>query len=451
MIKFATSIRLGVVKKETVSPAYNGLKAYMQFVVNKLYYRRYFSLDRKNIPPEGTSFLIVSNHQNCLNDAFGIFFAFPDRRIRFIARADVFSIHPLVTRLLHRAGVMPAYRMQYQGEEALPKNEQTFQETEENLLSGHPVLLFPEAGHQPRRWLGTFAFGYTRMAFAAAEQSGFRKEVFILPACNHYSDYFAFRSDMLVRFGKPVSIQPYYELYKTKPRTAQREVNKLVREQIREMMLDIRDLEHYDDIDFLRQSSFGVRFSRSAGLDSRSLPQKLEADKELVSLLEQKKVSYGTVRELREKLENLGLEEGQLENPPSLLRTAMEALLLLSTLPLAIVGLWPYLFVRLIPKHFTRKLQDPMLYGSYAMVVLILGLPMAFLLTVALEWPFVGAWALLHACLLPLLFVFEVYWLSLGRRTLRDFRFHHAGRRTVRDLKEQRNLTFERIRKELDI
>lgn len=440
-----------IVKEKTAGPLYKGLKSYLQFVFNNLYYRRFHCIGRENVPSDGASFLIVSNHQNCLNDAFGILFAFPHRRIRFIARADVFGIHPLVNRFLQWAGVMPAYRMQYQGEEALPNNLQTFQDTEEHLLNGHPVLLFPEAGHQSRRWLGSFAFGYTRMAFEAAEQSGFQKEIFILPTCNHYSNYFAFRSDMLVRIGTPVSIQPFYELYRTKPRTAQREVNKLVREQIQGMMLDIRDLDHYAEIDFLRESSFGSNFARQHKLDPHKLPEKLEADRMLVSLLEEKGISCGEITPLREALENLGLKESQLENPPSPLRTAGEALLLLLTLPLGIIGLWPAAFTWLIPRYFTRKLQDPMLLGSFALVVLVLSLPIGFVLTLAAEWPFLGAWALLHGCLLPLLFVFEVYWVRLWMRTLQDFRFLKAGSRMARDLRELRRKAFERIKNELEI
>ena len=36
-------------------------------------------------------------------------------------------------------------------------------------------------------------------------------------------------------------------------------MNELVRKQIEDMMLDIRDLEHYDDIDWLRQSEVNVQ------------------------------------------------------------------------------------------------------------------------------------------------------------------------------------------------
>ena len=92
------------------------------------------------------------------------------------------------------------------------------------------------------------------------------------------------RNRMLVKFGTPISLQPYYELYKTKPRTAQREVNKLVREQISGLMLDIRDLDNYDAIDFIR-TTYGIDYAKKNGVDPDDLPNRLLSDKELVAKL----------------------------------------------------------------------------------------------------------------------------------------------------------------------
>ena len=166
------------------------------------------------------------NHQNALNDAMGVLFAINDRKPHFIARADVFDIHPLFKKFLLWIGLLPAFRMQYKGGTALEKNASTFELSEQSLIDGDVVLIFPESGHQTIHWLGYFSLGYTRMAFQAAEKTNFEKEIFILPAINHYSKYNGLKNDMLVRFGKPVSIKPWYELHKTKPRTAERLLGK---------------------------------------------------------------------------------------------------------------------------------------------------------------------------------------------------------------------------------
>ena len=427
-------------EKEKRTFSYRLVKGYFRYIINGLYYRKFYSIDADHIPEEGHPVLIVSNHQFCLNDALGVLLAVNDRKMHFIARANAFDIHPLFAKFMLWAGVLPAFRMMHEGEDALDNNKGTFQLTEQNLLAGRSILLYPEAGHQTRRWLGTFAYGYTRMAFEAAEKSNFEQEIFILPSCNHYSHYFGMRNDMLIRFGTPISIKPWYEMYKTKPRTAWREVNRLVREQIRSMMLDIQDLENYDEIDFLRQSQFGKDFARSLGKNPDVLPEKLEADRELVARLASKQVSFEDVRELREAMESHGLTDREFRHHPWPIG---KLLLLTLLLPLAIIGVWPALPTWFISEHFSNKMEDRMFQGSFLLAIFcLLMLPLSTLITLAAEWPFIGAWALLHAALLPILCVFEWNWFQLLQKAIRELRYRRHGA-AIRPFRER---VFKRIK-----
>lgn len=402
-------------------------KLYFRIAINGIFYRRYYCLGKENIPAEGTPVLVAMNHQNCLNDALGVFFAKNDRKFHFIARADAFDIHPLLTRFMQYAGVLPAYRLDYQGEEALADNNKTFEEAEQCLLDGHTVLIFPEAGHQYKHWLGTFSYGYTRLAFQAAEKSGFQREIFILPAANHYSAYTGLRNRMLVRFGTPVSLQPYYELYKEKPRTAQREVNRLVRAQIEAMMLDIQDLDHYADIDFAR--TLLPRPNR--------LPEQLEADQALVHRLEG--FDFTAVGAYRQALENDRLQDSQFTDRPNWGFVVADMLLLLLLLPLAILALWPSLLCWYLPKYFSDRLGDVMLQSSFhvGLNVLVL-LPLSFCLTWLVTGLCAGCWiGLAHALLIGPLCIFEWYYAKLLRDVWRDIRFLRKDTTSLAALREQ--------------
>jgi hypothetical protein len=432
--------------KEKITLGYKLVKAYFRLMINGLYYRRYYSVDVDNIPADGTPLVVVSDHQFCLNDALGVLLAVNDRKMRFIARADAFTINPLFTKFILWVGLRPAFRMMHQGEEQLGRNQETFQLTEKDLLAGHAVTLYPEAGHQTRRWLGFFSSAYLRMAFDAASQTDFEKEIFVLPSCNHYSKYNGLRNDMLVRFGKPISLKPYYELYQTHPRTACREVNEQVKARILELMLDIRDLEHYDEIDYVRESKFGWDFARSLGKNPDVLPEKLEADKELVDRIGVRGIPFEEVREVRETMQSLGLEDRQFEKKPSLALVVGEVLLLLLTLPLAVVAIWPSLLCWYIPLHFSHKMEDDMFEGTFLLPIdVLLILPLSILLTVLVEWHWLGAWSLLHGFALPLLCIFEWYWTRLALRLRADFRYLKAGKR-ARTLKELRQQLFTKLK-----
>ena len=391
-------------------------KAYLRFFYDKIYYKKTYKVNSEAIPKNGTPLLIVSNHQNCLNDPLGLVFSFNDRKPHVITRADVFAVSSVADKFLRSIGLLPAFRLDYDGEESLGKNVATFQVSEKALIDGKTIIMYPEAGHQDKHWLGTFSLGYTKMAFEAAEMAKFEKDVQILPTCNHYSHYFGLRNRMLVKFGTPISIQPYYKLYKTKPRTAQREVNKLVREQISSMMLDIRDLENYEVIDFIR-TTYGEDYAQKKGVNPDNLPERLLTDQDLVAKLDEaKKLDekglnelYQNVRILRQGIEELGITDNHLKMVVDPITLGFKLMLLLILLPLWIFSWWPSMPVYWIPKSiFKVKMKDPMFEGTllYGSAVLFT-LPVFSLITLLVVGRTMG-WlsAIVYVALFPLLMLF---------------------------------------------
>ena len=420
--------------KEIEQPGclYHLFKAYVRFLHDKIYYKETYVVNPEAVPAEGTPCLIVSNHQNCMNDPLGLVTSFHDRKLHVITRADVFMVSPVADKFLRAIGLLPAFRLDYEGEGALGKNAETFRASEQALIDGKTLLMYPEAGHQDKRWLGTFSFGYTKMAFEAAELGNFEKEVFILPACNHYSHYFGMRNRMLVKFGTPISIQPYYELYKTKPRTAQREVNKLVREQISGLMLDIRDLDNYDAIDFIR-TTYGIDYAKKQGVNPDDLPNRLLSDKDLVAKLADAKSAdengmnqlYQEARDLKQGIEKLGITDAHLKFSVNPIALGFQLLMLLILFPLWVFSWWPSMLVYWIPMSiFKAKMKDPMfegtlLFGSAALFTL----PLFSLITLQVTG-FNSGWvsALIYVAMFPLIMLFCWKYAMFGKKTLQTLK-----------------------------
>ena len=415
-------------KKEKPGCLYHLFKAYVRFLHNNIFYKKTYQINTEAVPADGTPCLIVSNHQNCMNDPLGLVTSMTDRKLNVITRADVFMVSPVANKFLRSIGLLPAFRLDYEGEKALDKNNETFRQSEQALIDGATVLMYPEAGHQDKRWLGTFSFGYTKMAFEAAELANFEKEVFILPACNHYSHYFGMQNRMLVKFGTPISLQPYYELYKTKPRTAQREVNKLVREQISGLMLDIRDLDNYDAIDFIR-TTYGVDYAKKQGVNPDNLPERLLTDKDLVARLDEAKAQHTEAVEplyqdaltLKQGIAQAGITDAHLKAAVNPVTLGFKLLALLMLLPLWIFSWWPSMLVYWIPMSiFKAKMKDPMfegtlLFGSAVLFTLPL-FSLITLLVVGLN----SGWltALVYVALFPLIMLFSWKYAMFGKKTL---------------------------------
>ncbi|MDR0756787.1 MAG: 1-acyl-sn-glycerol-3-phosphate acyltransferase [Tannerella sp.] len=403
---------------------------------DRLFYRRVHVIGAENIPPDGTPVVIVSNHQNCLSDPLGVILSFRDRKPNAIVRADVFAVHPMIDKMLRKLGLLPAYRLKFEGEESLDKNKDIFKVSEEALVNGRTILIYPESGHQDKRWLGDFSLGYMKMAFEAAELDDFRTEIFILPSCNHYSEYFDIQNDILVKFGASVSIKPYYELYQSKPRTAQRRVNAVVREQIAGMMLNITDLDNYRAIDFLR-NTYGRKYAAAHGYDAGSLPDKLLADRAFFEALDERKSKdeafvqqiYDDALKYEEDIKKLNIRDDHFDRFPSWGMVAASVTALFLLFPAWLLSLWPNVIIYKAPEPVMRRMKDRMFHNSFlfGMSVLIT-MPVLYILSFVLVWMYVNVVvAAAYVSILPCLGLFAWYYRKYFVRTWQDIRFRHAA------------------------
>ena len=411
---------------------YLAFKGYIRFMCENVYYKDTYCIGRENVPENGTPVLIASDHQNALNDALGILLNINDRKVHFIVRANVFLLGKFANTFLRSIGLLPAFRMGYEGLEAVSNNGATFRDSEKELCDGSTVVIYPEAGHQNKHWLGNFSFGYTRMAFEAAEMSNFEKDIVVLPACNHYSEYWDFRSSILIRFGEPIHLKEFYELYKVKPRTAQREVNKLVRAQISSMMLNVEDVGNYEVIDYIRTSEFGEKFAIASGADPDKLPEKLESDKKIVATLKEADTAelYEDTAKVVDFFKKRKFKDKNVVTGSSALSVVLRFIGLLLLSPLALACVWPSVPVWIIPRRLARKTEDPMYEGSFLIAVTVLfTFPIFGIITFITLWLTVGVWwGVLAVLLFPLVGYFEWAWCYWVRELFRDIRYRKAAR-----------------------
>jgi len=434
---------------------YRIFRAYLRFVHDRFFYRKVYSIGKENIPPDGTPVLVVSNHQNCLCDPLGVVVAFKDRKPSVLVRADVFALHPLVNKILRKMGLLPAYRLTFDGEESLGKNKEVFDVSGKELVGGRTILLYPEGAHQDKHWLGDFSFGYTKMAFEAAERDDFQTEIFILPCCNHYSGYYDIQNDFLIKFGMPISIKPYYELYKTKPRTAQREVNALVREQMTGMMLNVTDLDNYRAIDFLR-NTYNRKRAKEQGLNADSLPEMLESDRAFFEKLEKAKPEdsllvqqiYDDALTLEDELKRFNIGDDNFDHTPGWGAIVISLIVLVALFPVWLFSLWPNIIIYKLPVLVMRRVKDKMFHNSflYGMSVLIT-MPVLYTLSFVLVWVYVNIWiAAIYALALPFFGLFAWYYRKYAYETFRNIRFRNILKTTdVQKIRGLRAMIYERL------
>lgn len=428
-------------------------RAYLQYVNSWLYFRKEHIIGIENVPADGTPVVVVSNHQNCLNDPLCVCLTLTDRRMNFIARANVFKV-PLFNRALRAMGLLPAYRMGYEGYAAVNKNRKTMDDAGNALRDGETLMMFPEAGHQDKRWLGVFKLGYLRIAFEAAEKLNFEKDVMILPSCNHYSNYFHARTDMVVKFDKPISLKPFYDDYREAPRETMVRVNELVRSRIQELMLHIEDLEHYDQIDFLRDNGYGRRYAIRHGFKYNYLPSRLLSDQKLVNALKEASEQHPEAMEeiyrdtarYMEGLDELNIRDWLFRHNPGVESVLLRGVGLL-LLPLFILSIIPTALLFIVPKIFLAKMiKDRMFISSFNIgVSVFVTIPLCLFVPVVLLWVFVGFWwAFGYFVAFPLMFVLAWNYMRMFRKFVGTLRFIRE-RAKVKELRELRKSIFARL------
>lgn len=368
---------------------YYTLKPYIKLMHDRLLYRKRYNIGLENLPGTDERYFIAVNHENTGNDPVNIAMALPFRiRMCAMARADLFRIHPIITAFIRWIGLVPAYRAGWEGASGLDSNFESFDEVSRRVNECSPLLICPQAGHTQGHYSERFTTGLVRIAFIAAEQNGWKKDIKILPTVLHYSDYFDVQTDLAWIILPAISLKPYYKEYQTHKATVMRQLTHQLHDAIRQTMLD-EGLQDYEARDFLRLSTLHL-----PERESLPLPKQLELDKQFIARLTshpQYDEIIGLANALRKELAEAGTTEPIVAGKPKPLAAGLKALLLLALAPLWLVCLWPHGFSYTLPLLLLKT--DRMFTNTYRMALSILVItPLAALITLlvmGLGW---GLW-----------------------------------------------------------
>ena len=436
---------------------------YIEFIHNKIYYKNFFVEGKEHIPPQNDAVVVASCHQNAINDPLAIEFAFANRTINLFAKGSLFN-NKFLNYFFRSIHVIPAYRLRTDGEESLGKNFTEFDQVEKKLFNGEWVGIFPEATNQTRHYLGEFSLGYLRMAFQAAERQNFEKDVKILPMAIHYDNYHRFRHNCLVRIAPAVSLQPFYELYRTKPRTAQRQANMLIRESIRSVMLDVQNEEDYEAIDYIR-NTYGVKYAANKGANPKYLPERLNSDIDLCRKLEANFTSKPEpTKQLFERVLNLksmtyraDIRDWVLSNNYSALRLTLYGICLLCLLPLFVLSLIPNLLIYIAPIPLCKKMDSiggpfVMFKGGVQIVVSsLITAPLLYTAVFITQVIFAGwLFAILWLVMTPVILVFGWNYYNYALKYLKLIKFKFGtlfakGKLRERELRDLRSAIWAKL------
>jgi 1-acyl-sn-glycerol-3-phosphate acyltransferase len=369
---------------EKFSWAYYLLKVYAR-MMHYLYYGRLRVRGKANIPL-GEPMIFAPNHQNALMDALAVLFTIP-RQMVFLARADIFK-KGFFSNILTFMKILPIYRIR-DGYSSLQGNSEIFDKTVEVLRAGRPLVILPEGNHEGVRRLRQLKKGIARIAFQTEEACNFTLGINIIPVGLDYSRYEKSGSELLIQYGLPIKVNDYADLYKENPAKAVNELIAELKSRISELMIDIRNEEHYEMIDILRRCyAYTVLKDKhlkispwnrhAAEIETVRLLETYlagEPDPEVVGSLESAASDYRLA---------LGYNKLQFRNPEEgrwpWWKIIGQAILFVVLFPLFVIGFANNFIPVIIPKSIVKRIRDVQFRSSFKFGVSILTFPVFYLI-----------------------------------------------------------------------
>ena len=401
-------MNLGKVEKKSLG--YTLLKIYAKFIHDFFFYKKVTYIGVENIPKD-KPVLIAPNHQNALMDALAIIYA-QDSQPVFLARSDIFQ-NPILAKILYAIKILPVFRMR-DGKEKLKLNEIIYNKTIEVLEHNKRVVIFPEAQHFNKKHVRKLKKGIQRIAFMTEEKNEFKANVQIIPAGIYYSNYWNFRSKLVVKFGKPITLEKYFDDYKKDPARTIVKFSEELHERIKEQLIHIEDLEYHDEYDLLRYI-YNERMFDELSLKATE-ENKLTADREIIKRLDSLKENningfkklMDQVKDYSEKIKKFRIKDWVIRKGDKSNYVIIRGLLLFFGFPVFIYGLINNIIVYKLPSLITKKIKDRQFESSIVYVFLIIVFPLVYLIQFALVWIFIKLW------FVALLYLITVPWFGLA-------------------------------------
>ncbi|KIJ68024.1 hypothetical protein HYDPIDRAFT_107608 [Hydnomerulius pinastri MD-312] len=195
----------------------------------------------ENVPVEGP-IIVTATHHNMMLDPSVLSSSFPHRRIlNYWSKASLFN-NPALAYILYSSGNIPVDRKS--------KDRQVlFRGTFDALARGDAVALFPEGTSyteprimQVKDGAAWAALEYTKWA---AERGIKGPEVKIVPVAIVYTNKSKYRSDVVMEFGAPISMEEYREQFfsdvEGTPRAAVKRLTRTIERELVEATINAPD------------------------------------------------------------------------------------------------------------------------------------------------------------------------------------------------------------------
>ena len=360
-------------------------------VIANTFFRRIDVVGIENVPSEG-AVIFAGNHPNALMDGFLLIAKCGRWPLHFMANAKLWEYRLLVP-MLNAIGAVPVYRREEH--DGAVDNKSAFEKLYEVIEAGDCMGIFPEGVSHVESQLIKLKTGAARIALSAIARGN--TDLKIIPCGLNYIHRHRFRSQVLIEFGRPITIDDeLLKKYQDDEQDAVRELTENLTTALTNVTLNAPDWRTLRFIQTARRLYKPATADLGPGdyveLSRRFVNTYLLAkdDPEMLAFRDD-------VENYQARLDMLDLKDHQLRQPVTLSRTFRKVMLrsitMLALLPLAIPGALLHLPVGWIAatvgERFSYEMDDVATLKVFATILLLPVMYIAIAIFVGMNY---GAW-----------------------------------------------------------
>ena len=426
----------------------------------RIFFRRIEVEGIENVPESGPV-LLVPNHPNALVDALVVLMHLK-RPISLTAKSTLADIF-ILRQIIKSTNVILFHRKKDAAKGADPsRNTSAITECRIRLEKGEAILIFPEGQSHSDSSLRPLRTGAARIALDYLDQVSAADDLVIVPVGLHFPEKDRFRSDVWVRFGKPINPRRWL---KDNPDGDPMELTSEIENRIRELTLNY---ERRPDSVLLGWAAeileTGAAPPARLGLDKNKISRRLK----LVQLLNEgyrqlKEDQTESIAELRKRVRAYRLELRELGIKPSEVYLRMpawrvvrfivrELVIVVVGMPIAAWGILnhiiPAFIIRMIAVTLSAEKDK---WASNVVFPTVVVVPFFYAIQITAAWFYLPPfWAAFYMISLPVSGLFAIlyrdrvgnirqrsrtFFLFLKNPDLRE-RLGKEGRSIIEDLTE---------------
>ena len=386
-------------------------------LITNTFFRRIDVVGEENIPTEGPV-IFAGNHPNALMDGWLLMARCGRWPLHFMANAKLWKYRGL-GRLLNATGAVPVYR--HEEHEGEVDNSKAFDKLYEVIERGDCMGIFPEGVSHTESQLTKLKTGAARIALSVAERG--KVKVTIIPCGLNYIHRHRFRSQVLIEFGEPITVDgEWIDDFKSDARATVRKLTDYLAEALVAVTLNAPDWSTLRFVQAARRlykpAAATLAPSEYVELNRRFVEAYLNMADE-PEMIEFRKA----VDDYQSRLDVLGLKDYQLRTTISVgkafRRLVVRSFSLMLLLPVAIPGVLLHLPVgwlaAFVGDRFSYEEDDIATLKVFASMAL---LPILYLLVAFLIGSYFGTvWAIVAVVGLTISFSASI-WVIEAQATL---------------------------------